>query len=49
MIEKLGKGLDYMKWRSHIMSRFKKIALKEGFDDIEDDLYEFDEPNIKNR
>lgn len=31
------------------MLRFRKIALKSGFDDIEDDLYEFDEPDINNR
>jgi len=31
------------------MSKFKKIALKEGFDDVMDDLYEYDEPDIKQR
>lgn len=31
------------------MAKFKKIALKAGFDDIEDDLYEFDEPDLAAR
>jgi len=41
--------LDYLKWRTHIMSKFKTIALKEGVNDFEDDLYEYDEPDIANR
>jgi hypothetical protein len=31
------------------MHKFRRIALKQGFDNIADDLYEFDEPDINNR
>ena len=31
------------------MHKFKHIALKPSFDNVVDDLYEFDEPDINNR
>lgn len=37
--------LDYMRWRKHIMSRFKKVALKNS-NEVVDDLYEYDEPDL---
>jgi hypothetical protein len=35
-----------MKWRTHVMARFKKVALKNS-NQVEDDLYDFDEPDLK--
>lgn len=38
--------LDYMKWRTHVMARFKKVALKNHGDDMYDDLFEYEEPEM---
>lgn len=34
-----------MRWRQHVMARFKKVALKNS-NDVHDDLYEYDEPEL---
>ena len=47
----MGKYLDYKKWRTHVMDRFKRIAIKDQQRQIVmvDDLYAYEEPDIKNR
>lgn len=49
--KKMGKGglLDYKRWRQHVMDRFKKVAIKDKANAIQDDLYIYEEPDIKNR
>ena len=37
--------LDYTRWRTHVMARFKKVALKNS-DEVGDDLYAYDEPEL---
>ena len=37
--------LDYTRWRSHVMARFKRVALKNS-DEVIDDLYLYDEPEM---
>ncbi len=47
----MGKGglLDYKRWRLHVMDRFKKVAIKDKAIAMQDDLYIYEEPDIKNR
>ena len=49
--KKMGKGglLDYKRWRLHVMDRFKKVAIKDKGIAMQDDLYIYEEPDIKNR
>jgi hypothetical protein len=37
------KGLDYSRWRLHIMDKFKKVAIRRDQEDIEDNLYKYEE------
>ena len=42
----LSSGLDYARWRTHILSRFKNVALKDA-SSIEDELYVYEEPPVR--
>jgi hypothetical protein len=36
-------NLDYERWRSHVMSRFKKVAIKKDIERVVDDMYKYEE------
>ena len=39
-------NLDYERWRSHVMSRFKKVAIKKDIERVVDDMYKYEEAPI---